>query len=176
MIITISGNQGAGKTTVGKLLAEKLGYRFVSIGDLRGQIATERGLTIDELNVIGEKESWVHERADEKTIEIGKTHDNFVIEGWLAYHFIPHSKKVFLTVDETVGAERVFADQRLDEDQAASAEEMKTMLRRRREKSDEQFRRYYGVNFLDPTNYDIVIDTTRIGADEVVGKILERLG
>lgn len=32
MIVTISGESGSGKTTVGKLLADKLNYRFYSGG------------------------------------------------------------------------------------------------------------------------------------------------
>ncbi|MCX6741353.1 MAG: AAA family ATPase, partial [Candidatus Parcubacteria bacterium] len=46
MIITLSGKPGSGKTTVAKILAEKLGYKFYSTGDLRGQMAMKRGLTI----------------------------------------------------------------------------------------------------------------------------------
>jgi len=54
MIITISGLPGSGKTSVGKLIAERLGYEFLSIGDLRGSFASKKGLTIDELNKLGE--------------------------------------------------------------------------------------------------------------------------
>ena len=38
MIITISGLPGSGKSTIGKMLAKKLGYKFYSMGDLRGKI------------------------------------------------------------------------------------------------------------------------------------------
>ena len=50
MIITISGKPGAGKTTVGKAVAARLGLEFYSMGDLRGKMASDRGLTIDELS------------------------------------------------------------------------------------------------------------------------------
>jgi cytidylate kinase len=91
MKITITGKPGSGKSTVAGILAQKLNCKYCSIGDLRGEIAQEHGLTIDELNEIGKKESWVHKKADEKTIEIGKTKENYIVEGWIAYHFIPHS-------------------------------------------------------------------------------------
>jgi len=78
MKITIAGKPGAGKSTITKILAKKLGYKYCSIGDLRGEIAQEHGLTIDELNEIGKKEIWVHEKADQKTIEIGKTKENYI--------------------------------------------------------------------------------------------------
>ncbi|MEX2017204.1 MAG: cytidylate kinase family protein [Candidatus Pacearchaeota archaeon] len=175
MIITISGKPGAGKTSSGKELARILNYKFLSIGDLRGIIAKERGLTIDELNEIGKKESWVHEEADKKTIEIGKKMDNFIVEGWAAYHFIPHSKKIFLHVDEDVGAERVFKDQRYDEERQETVENMKNLQRKRLIRTEEQFRKYYEVDFLDEKNYDIVIDTTSLSQNEIVDELLRRL-
>ena len=55
MKITLSGKAGSGKTTLAKRLAKKLDYKQYSIGDLRGKMDQERGLTIDELNKIGEK-------------------------------------------------------------------------------------------------------------------------
>lgn len=41
MIIRISGLPGAGKTTLGKLLAEKLGYRFFGIDEYRNRYQDE---------------------------------------------------------------------------------------------------------------------------------------
>ncbi|MBU0540313.1 AAA family ATPase, partial [Patescibacteria group bacterium] len=64
MIITISGVPGSGKTTVAKILAERLGMKFYSMGDLRGKMATERGLTIDELNKLGETEAFTDNDVD----------------------------------------------------------------------------------------------------------------
>ena len=172
MIITISGKQGAGKTSVGKELAKILNYKFLSIGDLRGIIAKERGLTIDELNKIGERELWVHEEADKKTIEIGKKENNFVVEGWAAFHFIPKSVKIFLEVNENVAAARIFKNQRLDEKRQNSLLDMKRLLKERLIKTDEQFKKYYQINFLDKKNFDVIIDTTDLTVRETTDKVL----
>ena len=172
MIITISGKQGAGKTSVGKELAKILNYKFLSIGDLRGIIAKERGLTIDELNKIGERELWVHEEADKKTIEIGKKENNFVVEGWAAFHFIPKSVKIFLEVNENVAAERIFKNQKLDEKRQNSLLDMKRLLKERLIKTDEQFKKYYQINFLDKKNFDVIIDTTDLTVRETTDKVL----
>jgi cytidylate kinase len=53
MIITISGQACSGKTTVGKLLAKKLKYKFYDIGTLRKAAALARGMTIEEYNSYG---------------------------------------------------------------------------------------------------------------------------
>jgi len=175
MIITISGMQGAGKTTLAKKLATKLNYKFISIGDLRGEIAKEKGITIDELNEIGKKEKWVHDEADKKTIEIGRTRDNFIVEGWLAWHFIPHSKKIFLEVDSKIGAKRIFKNQRQDEKPCNNLIEMQEVLKQRLKVTDEQFQKYYHVNFLDKSNYDIIINTTNLSIEDMVKEALNKI-
>ncbi len=42
-VIAISGEAASGKTTIARLLAWKLGYRAVSIGELFRKVAQERG-------------------------------------------------------------------------------------------------------------------------------------
>ena len=89
MIITISGAPGSGKTTVARLLAKKLGYRHYSIGDLRGEIALRKGITIDELNKLGEKDPSSDREVDEYLESLGKKEDNLVIDCRMGFHFIP---------------------------------------------------------------------------------------
>lgn len=175
MIITISGKQGAGKTSIGKKIAKSLGYDFLSIGDLRGFIAIDYGLTIDELNDIGKTQDWVHKKADEKTIEIEKTRDNFVLEGWAGYHFIPHSFKIFMDVDEDIGTERIFKDQRPDERPCKTKEKMKELLKKRLNQTSEQFKKYYEINFLDKSQYDLVIDSSNKTKQEIIKLILKKI-
>jgi predicted cytidylate kinase len=173
MIITISGLPGSGKSTVGKLLAKRLGYKFYSMGDLRGEIAMKMGITIDELNEIGRREFWTDEKIDKRIRHLGETEDNFVIDGWTASHFIPHSFKVFLDVDAKIGAERIFKDQRPDERKTKSVEEVMKMLKNRVAETDKRYKKYYSLDFRDKRHYDLVIDTTRLKPDEVVSKILK---
>jgi len=172
MIITISGRQGAGKSTVTEKLAKKLGYKSCSMGDLRGRIAIKHGLTIDELNEIGKKHIWTDKEADDELIRIGKEENNYVIDTWIGYHFIPNSKKIFLDVDSMVGTKRIFRDQRPDEQKKDSVKEVKKMLEKRLHDSWKRYKKYYNIDFLNKKNYDLVIDTTNLIADETVNKIL----
>lgn len=175
MKITISGKGGSGKTSAAKLLAKKLGYKFYSIGDLRGKMAMERKMTIDELNEIGKKEDWTDKEADKLTEKVGKEEDNFVVDGRLAYHFIPDSVKIFMTVDPQVGAERVFKNQREDEEKKETIEELQNMLEERMESNKERYQKWYGIDFLDKDNYDFILDTTHRTMEEVVDNIIEFL-
>jgi len=173
MIITISGLPGSGKTTVGRIVAKKLGYRFLSMGDLRGEIAMKHGMTIDQLNEIGKKESWTDKEVDGMLAEKGRSEDNFVVDGWIAFHFIPQSFKVFLTGEERVRATRIFKDQRPDEERQKSVDVVIKMQKRRIANTDARYRKWYGVSFQDMGHYDLVVDTTKISAKQVAEKILK---
>lgn len=112
---------------------------------------------------------------DRKTIEFGKNRDNFIIEGWIAYYFIPHSTKIFLDVQENIGAERILKDKRPDEQVGKNISETKQKLKERLKNSEEAFKKYYGINFLDTKNYDFVLDTTNLSLKEVTKKVLKFL-
>ena len=174
MIITISGLPGSGKTTVGKLLAEKLGCKFYSIGELRRKWAAERGMKIDELNKLGEKEDWTDRKAEEWQVEVAKNDDNIVLDGRVSFHFIPKSFKVFLTVDPGVGAERVFGDIR-DDEKTESVEQLKDDLRKRTESDNIRYKKHYGLEFLDGKNYETVIDTTNMTPEDAAEKIIREV-
>ena len=170
MIITISGLPGSGKSTVGKMLAKRLGFKFYSIGDLRGKWAVERGISINELNELGEREDWTDKKADDYQKGLGEREDGFVIDGRLSFHFIPESFKVFLTVKMSEGARRILDDDRPDE-KGSSAEGLEHSLGERIESDDKRYRKLYGVDFRDEHNYDLVIDTTSLTPQRVVDEM-----
>lgn len=174
MIITISGFPGSGKSTVGKLLAEKLDYKYISVGDLRGKIAIEHDMTIDELNKIGEKESWTDDEVDQKLRNIGKEEDNYVVDARLGYYFIPNSIKVFLDVDLKTGAKRIFkGEKRPDEKSFSSIKELKQELKKRIKSDKKRYKKWYDIDFTDKSQYDLIIDTNGLNPKEIVEKILE---
>ena len=79
MIITISGKPGSGKSTIAKIIAKKLKYDFFSAGDYRGEMAIKKGMTIDQLNKLGEKEDWTDKQVDDELKRISKKKDNIVV-------------------------------------------------------------------------------------------------
>ncbi|MEM4267345.1 MAG: cytidylate kinase family protein [Candidatus Woesearchaeota archaeon] len=176
MIIVLSGKPGSGKSTVGRLLAKKLGYKFYSMGDFRGKLALERGLTVDQLNAIGEKEFWTDKLADDYQKRLGESENNFVMDSWLGFYFIPRGVKIFLDVNPDVAAKRVFMDQREDEEKQKSVEDVKEMLSKRVIQTQKRYYKYYGIkNIYDKKHYDAVIDTTKLSPEQVIEKILSFL-
>lgn len=183
MIISISGVPGSGKTSTGKILAERLGMKFYSVGGLRGKMALERGLTIDGLNKLGEKEAFTDKSVDDYQKELGQKEDNFVIEGRLSWHFVPHSFKIFLDCDPNEAARRVFearrsksGPKRNDEPEYKSAEDARRELDERMASDKIRYAKYYGVDYRDPGHYDLVLDTTALkGPEETADMIFNAL-
>jgi cytidylate kinase len=162
MIITISGVPGSGKTSVAKIIAEKLDMPFYSVGALRGKMAMEKGMTLDELNALGETDSSTDTLADDYQKELGAKEDNFVIEGRLSWHFIPKSYKVFLDCRPAEAAQRILAskNERPDEKLTSDPEQIQTTLEARLASDIRRYQKIYGIDYMDPKHYDLVIDTT----------------
>jgi len=172
MKITISGTPGSGKSTMGKLLAEKLNYTYYDMGEVRRELAKKHKMTLEELNKLGEREDWTDTQADALSVEIGKKHDNFVFVARLAYHFIPGSVKIYLECDIKEGAKRIFKDKRTGE-KYESIKEMEKKLNERMESDKLRYLKYYDINPYNKSNYDIVIDTTFLSVEEVLERILD---
>jgi len=182
MILSLSGVPGSGKTSVGRILASRLGYAFYSMGDLRGKMATERGITVDELNRIGETDKTTDTTVDDYQRELGKKEDDFVIEGRLSWHFIPSSFKVFLTCNLHESAKRIFearklaSGERSDEPMYKTVEDAEAAIQARTASDVRRYQAFYSVNHLDTSHYDLVVDTTGMkGPEETAETILKAL-
>ena len=173
MIITITGYPGSGKSTLGKGIAKALGLKHYSAGDFWRGIAREKGMTTTELNRFAEKNREIDSIIDERTKELAKREGDFVIDSRLAWHFIPKSVKIFVKADLKKAAERVFKDMRPDEKEHSSRQKTYGNLLRRKSLEVERWKKVYGIDYLDESNYDLVVDTTNSGIDETREKVLK---
>ncbi len=174
MKITINGTPGSGKTTLGKDLAEHYDLDFMSVGDMRREMAREHDMTLAELNELGEEEEWTDKELDKRVKKYGEENDDFVVEGRLAWHFIPDSIKIFLDAEEEERAERMVSRDRPEE----SYEEVEEVIHANKEriKSDlKRYEKYYGVNPYEKENFDIQIDSTDKNPEEVLEETVEKI-
>lgn len=168
--ITIFGLSGTGKSTAGKLLSSKLGYQFMSTGNMFRAYAASLGMTLAELEVASEQTD-VHDRQlDKNTAEYGNTHNDFVFESRLAWYFIPDSFKVHLTCPFDIRVNRI-AQREQKTFEVAKEETM-----HRETSSFGRYKDYYGLEDIpNPKNFDLIVDTEHNSPEQVVEIVLEAL-
>ena len=161
-IITIAGIPGSGKSTTAAGVARALGYEHFSSGDLFRKMAAERGLSIEELNLLAEKQREIDHGVDELLLKIGKEKNDLVIDSRLAFHWVPGSFKVFLRLDLHIAAQRILKniqEERRVSQVASSLDQVFLNTLKRTESEKKRFRDLYDIDFTDTKNYDLVIDT-----------------
>ncbi len=173
MKITISGRAGSGKSTIAKMLADKLKLKHYSMGDLQREIARQKRISLLELGKIEEKNPELDKYIDRFQRNLENKEDNFIVDSRLGFHFIPSSTKIFLDVELDESARRIFAQLRDDEKYNNSVEETKKNISRREKSEIKRYKKYYRISHFDKKNYDLVIDTTNLSPQEIVEKIIK---
>lgn len=177
-IITITGKPGTGKSSTAKALSERLGYGRYSSGDFMRQLALERGRDIAQNSAITMNDRTLDDIVDSRQREFGETKDNFVMDGRMGWFVIPYSFKVYLKTDSRVSAERVLNGEKNPQRQATenighTIDEYMENVAARMRSDEDRYLKFYGVTPFDEKHYDLVIDNTSMGFDQVVDMIIE---
>ena len=173
--VVVNGDLGSGKSTVSIELANRLGLRRISIGDLYRQMAQDRGMTALQLNLHAELDDAVDGTVDKLQQEIADSGEQLVVDSRLAWFFFTDAFKIHLITDPTVAARRVLARPSSEVERYSSLEEAEERLRSRTESERMRFLTRYGADKFVLRNYDLVCDTSRATPDEIVGLIYAAL-
>lgn len=196
-IITISGEPASGKSTLVKKMGEKyrkMGYSVHII--ITGHIFRDRvkkeylrmypdrtdanlaDIQVDE--TFAEKRTEIDTAIDEWVAQFGneinsreRPNDVYIIDSRLAWHNIPESYAVRLTVDERIAGQRVFNDQtRGSEDSYDTIEEAIEKTRQRKLGEIERYKKRYDVDLADTKNYDLIIDSSHLKPEQLAEMII----
>ena len=184
MIITISGTPGSGKSTVAKLLVKEMSLERLYAGGEFRKLASEKGMTNEGLVEYAKTHPKVDIELDERIStqarKIESTGKDIIAEGRMQYHFIPESIKIFVKVKLEEGAKRIYKDLQdsatsteRNEDAVNSLQETIDKVAKRQEEDKKRYIEIYKTDYLDESNYDLVIDTTSITAQEATDKVRE---
>jgi cytidylate kinase len=157
MLVTVSGPPGSGKSTVASGLAEALGYRHVSGGDIFRGLADERGLSLAEFNERAEEDESIDRELDQRLREYARDGEQLVLEsrlsGWMAGDYA--DLKIWLNAPLDVRAERI-AER---EDKPVEQAREETVEREASEKL--RYDEYYSIDFESLEIYDLALNTAR---------------
>lgn len=186
MIITISGTPGSGKSTVAKILVEKLPAERLYVGGMLRTLAREKNMDLSQLLEYAKSHPEIDHDADQRTAaearRLEKQKKIVLVEGRTQFHFLPESIKVYIKVDPLVGAQRIWKDlqsketnQQRNEGNITSLEQTKQQTQKREEEDALRYKRIYHVDYREEANYDLVLDSTKLSAEEIAGRILKYL-
>ena len=164
--IAISGDLGSGKSTVCRLLKERLSFGGYSMGETWRRLAEKYQMTILELNRYSETHP-LDEEMDRDLTETGQAPGNMIFDSRLAWHFVPDSFKVHLVVDSRIAASRIYNDLRGQAEGYASVEQAHALLQERKASENRRYLQKYGVDCTRLQNYDLVVDTSMASPERI---------
>lgn len=169
--ISLAGDLGSGKSTVSRILIEKLHAEYYSTGSICRRFATEHGLTVVEMNEYMETHPEFDKVIDDSLAALSHREDNLIIDSRMAFHFVRGCFRVYLSTEPEESARRIYADGR-ETESFATVEETLAQIRRRKESERRRYAALYGVDCKSLSNYDLVVDTTFATPEEIAQCIL----
>lgn len=167
MRITLGGDLGSGKSSVGRQLSEKLGIPYISAGKLFREIGQIANLDALATNLEAESNTDIDARVDQRTKDLDRELADFIIDSRMGWHFVSNAVRVYLSVRPTTAARRILADSTRDTERYPDLDSALIMLRRRRESERKRYRTLYGVDIEDRDNYDLWLITDDASIDEI---------
>ena len=169
VVVVISGPPGSGKSTVARILSERLGMHVISAGSIFRALADEMGMDVVEFNEYVKENPSVDKEIDMRTLKASLEGD-VIIEGHLTAWMAPNADlKVYLTAPRRVRAKRIAQRDGVPEEVAL------TDIVKRERIHWERFKSLYGIDISDLSIFDLVVNTATFGAEEIVNLIISAL-
>lgn len=169
MRIAIAGPPGSGKTTVCGLVAQRMGYEAVLVGQLFRQLATERRVDLTVFGRMAEEDETIDRELDRRMVAIATTKQDVVLEGRLPGLLLKLQKvpvfAVYIDASELVRAKRIAGRERKPEEQVLNEIRMRERSERKRYKA------YYGIDTADRSRYDLWLDSSEMTPERIADTI-----
>ena len=170
MRITISGLPGSGTTTLGRMLADRYNYEYISAGEVFRSMAAERSLGLTEFSSLCEKDPSIDKLIDERQRAIVLRSDMIVAEGRLSGWMIPEADiKIWLFASVSCRVARIHERDRSSDPKTAENE---TVAREASEAT--RYRQYYDIDISAIDIYDLVLNSERF-LPEQLAKIVDAI-
>lgn len=172
MLVAISGPAGSGKTTLARLLSEKLGVALISTGVVFRRMASDHGMDVLQFNLLAEEDHSIDIELDRQVVEEASGMRDCIVEARLACLMLKRAGLrpycIYVTAPETVRASRI-------SNRDGTGEESLSLMRAR-EQSER--RRYLDIYSMDPTAtsvYDLLLDSEHHSPEELAALSIEAM-
>lgn len=168
--ITISGKICTGKTTLFKNIGEKLGWPTFMTGQVFREYIKKNKLNLEQVEEQNEK---LTKKIDYQVRDMIKAPGNLIVDGWMSglmANDSPEVLKIFLICEDNIRYKRFAEREKIHFDEA------KRRVDERQSNWFNKLKKIYNRNdFIDPKNYDLIIDTSHISSKAVLKKVVEKL-
>ncbi|MFA6016602.1 MAG: cytidylate kinase family protein [Patescibacteria group bacterium] len=168
--ITISGKICTGKTTLLKSLQKELGWPIFMTGKLFREYVQKNQLNLDQVE---EQNTELTKKIDYQVRDMINKPGNLIVDGWMSgimANKLPDVLKVLLVCNDDIRYLR-FAER-----EKISIDEAKKRVDERQSNWLNKLEKIYNRNdFVDPKNYDLIIDTSSISSKAVLKKVMDKL-
>lgn len=171
-VITLTGVPGSGTTTIAKLLSFKLELRLVFIGETFRELASEYKMSLTEFGEHVKNNPKIDYELDTRQIEYART-GNIILEGrlsgWMAMKNNIDAFRILLTADLNTRINRIMGREN------KSYEMVKQEIIAREASEVKRYKKLYGINYLEPSYYDLIIDTSDLSPEQIVDEIIKNI-
>ncbi|HTT17223.1 MAG TPA: cytidylate kinase family protein [Thermoplasmata archaeon] len=166
-VVTLEGPPGSGKSTAGRLVAQRLGLDYRSVGEVFREEARRRGMSLAEFGRYAEAHPEVDQELDRSMQAYARP--GFLLDGRVQGALCRRRGipviAIEVTADEEVRARRLAGRDQLSAEAALEA------LREREESEATRFERFYDID-LDLEEPDLLVDATSRTPQEVADAIV----
>jgi predicted cytidylate kinase len=174
MILTISGLHGTGKSTIAKLISQKLGLKYYSTGQAFRDLGKDMNFTLEKFTDYVEKKPDIDTKLDDKIIEVALK-DNAIIDSQLSAYILESMAnfKILLTCPLEIRVNRM-----AERDASLYGDTLReTIIREKSELA--RFNKLYDIDLNNQSKiediYDLIIDTAELTIEEILELIFSAL-
>lgn len=168
--ITISGKICTGKTTLFKNLGKKLGWPIFMTGQLFRDHVKKNEFNLEQVEEQNEK---LTKKIDYLVRDMIYAPGNLIVDGWMSGIMADNLKdvlKILLICKDNIRYKRFATREKIHFNQA------KKRVEERQSNWFIKLKEIYKRNdFIDPKNYDLIIDTSNITSKTVLKKVLQKI-
>ncbi|MFO7619004.1 MAG: AAA family ATPase [Thermoplasmata archaeon] len=170
MIITISGPPGSGKTTVGRLLADKMDMEFISTGMIFREMAQERGISLPEFGKMALENHDIDKELDKRMLALAKEKKDIILEGRLTAHMLHLNGikcfKVWIEAHIHTRAGRISGRE------GKNPEQVRLEILEREKCEWDRYKKIYDIDLKSLAVYDLVINSDDMTPEQIVSEIM----